>query len=322
MTKTVMVTGSSGFVGRKVCEQLSSEYKVIAFDKIISKCGIDENLIQVSGDITNDTIIKRVCVKYRPDIIVHCAGIAHQKISSSLSANVYDLVNHIATKNLSIAATSENPDVHFIFLSSISVYGENHKAQKISEEDLCLPTTSYALSKLNAEKSLIKMFEDNTLKKLDILRLAPVYSSEWSLNLEKRVFGPKKMCYLRFGSGDQKMSVLSTLNLINFIEFRLKRIDGLAFCNIFNVCDEMPCSFNQIIDVFKKSKCQPNRWTVNIPLGIVWLGTKFLGGIIRNKSTWIYSCYDKLANSLVFDNKKMLDAGFKPVHTLETIFKE
>lgn len=320
--KTILVTGAAGFIGRKLCECLASGYKVIAFDKITAKGSLQNNQIVVEGDIVCEQEIESVCRKYHPDIIIHCAGIAHQKINSSLSADVYDLVNHIATKNLSTIAVKENPDIHFIYLSSVSVYGENHKAQKVIEDDSCCPSTSYAVSKLKAEKSLIKMFDDNILKKLDVLRLAPVYDREWSLNLEKRVFGPRKMCYLRFGSGDQKMSVLSRLNLIDFIAFRLTQNNDSMFCNIFNLCDKIPCSFNQIIDVFKNSKCQPYRWTISIPLGSVWLGTRLLGAIIRNKSTWIYSCYDKLANNLVFDNKKMMDTGFKPIHTLKRVFKE
>jgi hypothetical protein len=33
-----------------------------------------------------------------------------------------------------------------------------------------------------------------------------------------------------------------------------------------------------------------------------------------------HSCYDKLASDLVFDNGKMMGTGFRPVHSLETIF--
>jgi len=39
-----------------------------------------------------------------------------------------------------------------------------------------------------------------------------------------------------------------------------------------------------------------------------------------NKSVWIHSFYNKLANDLVFDNKKMLGTGFKPSESLNSLF--
>ncbi len=320
--KTTLITGASGFIGQNICKFLSSDFNVIAFDKIGLKQSRKCKLTVVKGDITNQKEIALVCRKHHPDIIIHCAGIAHQKINSTLDTNAYDLVNHIATKNIAIEAIKANPNVYFIYLSSISVYGESHKSLEVSEEDSCEPTSSYALSKLNGEKSLIKMIGDKSLKKLDILRLAPVYDREWSLNIEKRVFAPKKLCYLRFGSGNQMLSILSRSNLIDFIEYRLKQEKHFLCFNIFNVCDTTPYSFNKIIRIFKRSQYQSKRWTLTIPLKLVWVGTRFLGKIIPDKSIWIYSCYDKLANSLVYDNAKMLGTGFKPVHTLETIFKK
>jgi len=63
---------------------------------------------------------------------------------------------------------------------------------------------------------------------LIILRLAPVYDRKWSLNLDRRIFTPKKIAYLRFGSGLQKMSALAKSNLIDFIEFLIYRLPKLA----------------------------------------------------------------------------------------------
>ena len=89
---------------------------------------------------------------------------------------------------------------------------------------------------------------------------------------------------------------------------------------IFNVCDAEPYKFNTIIQVFKNSGIRPNRPIVPIPLSIVWLLTRIAGFLLPKKKKWLHSGYEKLASSLVFDNTKMLKTGFKPVHTLETIF--
>jgi len=75
------------------------------------------------------------------------------------------------------------------------------------------------------------------------------------------------------------------------------------------------------------------RPVVSVPLSVVWvatsprlntLGTRFngvkiAGCLLRNKKEWVYSCYDKLAGDLVFDNRRMMGTGFRAGHSLETI---
>ena len=194
----------------------------------------------------------------------------------------------------------------------------------MSENGICEPSSDYAKSKLDAEKRLIKLFDEGLLKKLDILRLAPVYDSEWSLNLDRRVFALKKVAYLKFGSGMQEMSAIARQNLVDFIGFRLaqetNRVADQSFCNIFNVCDTKSYKFKEIIKIFKQSDCQPSRITLRVPLALVFFATRLAGLIFRSKQQWFYSCFDKLACSLVFDNTKMLDTGFTPKYRLKSVF--
>ena len=88
---------------------------------------------------------------------------------------------------------------------------------------------------------------------------------------------------------------------------------------VFNVCDAETYEFNRIIEVFKKSGIWPRRPVISVPLSFVWLATRIAGVFFPNKREWIYSCYDKLASDIVFDNSKMLKTGFKPIDSLETI---
>ncbi len=206
--KTILVTGASGFIGQAVCRAFSLSSKIIALDKQL--CSSEKNTyVLVEASIEDKDELKRVCNTYLPDVIIHCAGLAHQKLGNKKNTDEYERINSIATEKLAKAGISANPDVHFIFLSSISVYGEDQSKKAVSEIDLCLPTSDYALSKRSAEKRLEKLYDQTLLKRLDVLRLAPVYDVEWSINLEKRVFFPKKMFYLRFGSGKQEMSALA-----------------------------------------------------------------------------------------------------------------
>ena len=356
----ILITGATGFIGNALSHRLASESRVIGIYHN-KKPENPANIIWEQGDLTVLNSVTAICKKYSPDLVVHCAGIAQQKIGAVDSAT-YMRVNSEVTESLAKAAAKCNPDVQFIFLSSVSVYGEGPKinpqitqitqnrkdasrkgakAQKrknnsndgVKENSDCQPSNDYAVSKLDAERRLIALFDKGIIHNLVILRLAPVYDRGWSFNLDRRVLAPMKAAYIRFGSGSQKMSALARPNLIDFIEFLIKtklatdthkhtgdkKEKKIAF-KIFNVCDAEPYEFNTIIGVFKRSGIRPNRPVISIPLSAVWLATRIAGVFFSNKREWIHSCYDKLAYDLVFDNGKMIGIKFKPINTLENIF--
>ena len=370
----ILITGANGFIGKALCGRLASGNKVIGVD-ITGPADGAFNIAWEQADLTDQDSVSVIFEKYSPDVVIHCAGIAHQKIGAVDSAT-YMRVNSEVTENLAKAVAKSNPGVCFIFFSSVSVYGEGKqwsevrgrrsegrerqrsevggqksevggqgKTEKrknnngVDEDGDCRPSSDYAVSKLDAERRLIALFDEGKLHNLVILRLAPVYDRYWSLNLDRRVFAPKKLAYLRFGSGSQRMSALARPNLVEFIEFlihRLTQIDADEnniknnrtrqnnLCNRrnlrINVCDVEPYEFNRIIGVFKKSGIQPNRPVISVPLSVVWFATRIAGIFFSSKREWIHSCYDKLACDLVFDNGKMMGTGFRPVHSIETIF--
>lgn len=318
--KTILITGGSGFIGKAVCRTFFSKYRVIALDRV-SFPDKEKNYISIQVDLEDEKAVSQICAAYQPDIVIHCAGIARQSLRfKKKDMDLYDRMNRLVTETLAHSAIASNPELYFIFLSSVSVYGENRNKKMISETDTCMPTSLYAKSKLNAENKLTGLYHQAILKKVDIFRLAPVYDGNQAINLEKRVFAPKKICYLRFGSGNQKMSALARDNLLEFIEFRLAHMGQDRFCNIFNVCDERPYSFNELIEIFKKTRHQPSRKLIKIPLCMIDAPARVIGSLHKDYSAWIYSVYNKLAKDLIFDNKRMFDTGFKPRLNLKSVF--
>lgn len=234
----VFVTGASGFIGRALCRRLASDNKVVGVYHR-KKPVAPENIVLEQIDLTDYNAVASICEKYSPDVVIHCAGIAHQKVGA-VSAATYMRVNSEATENLAKAASKVNPGVLFIFFSSVSVYGEGEQetGDGRTEDGECRPSSDYAVSKLDAERRLCALYEEGKLHNLVILRLAPVYDREWSLNLDRRVFAPGKLAYLRFGSGMQKMSALARPNLVEFIAHILQSTDvsrkGAKDANIKN----------------------------------------------------------------------------------------
>jgi nucleoside-diphosphate-sugar epimerase len=313
---SILITGASGFIGYSLCNALSSN-SIIAID--VKEKKIDNKNIQYEKvDLSNLRKIEEIYEKHKPDVVVHCAGLAHQKVGTYDKAD-YIKNNSVSTENLAKNLALKNKNLHFVFLSSISVYGEKNLVQPVSEDSTFNPSSDYAFSKLDAERRLINLYEKGLLNRLTILRLAPVYDRGWAFNLERRIFTPKKLAYLKFGNGDQKLSALARKNLVEFIQYLLHRPNKLGI-EIMNVCDENPYRFGEIIHIYKNSNIYSSRPTITIPLSLVWFATRFIAFIYSNKKKWIHSCYNKLALDLTFDNSRMLATGFKPRHNLKTIF--
>lgn len=315
----ITITGVGGFIGSELCRRLASGNKVIGVDHRIRPDN-NKDIIWEEADLTDSVAVSNVFERHSPDIVIHCAAIAHQK-AGAIDSAAYMLVNGEATGNLAEIAARYNPDVKFIFLSSISVYGEEGLNQPVSENSPYNPTSDYAASKVEAERRLIALHDRGIIRDLVILRLAPVYDSQWTFNLDKRVLLPKKMAFVRFGSGAQEISALARPNLVDFISHILNiPSDGLKpNLRIINVCDSKPYTFNQIIEIFKKSRRYPKRLVVSVPLFFVFILTRIGGLLMPSKKSWVHSCYDKLASSLVFDNKAMLETGFTHSHSLQTV---
>ncbi len=367
-----MITGAAGFIGSALCSRLAHDNKVIGVDVTDPPDGV-LNIAWEQVDLSDLDSAAALCENYSPDVVIHCAGIAHQKIGAVDSAT-YMRVNSEVTEKLAEAAAKFNRDVIFIFLSSICVYGEDphprgmrsavtsefhgagisHYDNGVGEDGECWPSSDYAVSKLDAERRLRALYDEGKLKNLIILRLAPVYDRDWSLNLDRRVFAPGKVAYLRVGSGTQRMSALARPILVDFVEFLIKsklatdshrhtgrkkdvkrsltqrRKDAKIKDNskvtqkynsqIFNVCDAEAYEFNEIITALGQSSVHPNRPVIPVPLSLIWLLTRIAGFLLPKKKQWLHSAYQKLTQDLVFDNTKMLSTGFTPKHILESIF--
>ncbi len=345
---TVLVTGASGFIGSSLCRSLSKCFLVVGID-VEKMESHEDSIIKETINLNDTEQVDQVFEKFKPDVIVHCAGIAHQRIGA-VGSEDYFRENIQVTVNLTKTGIRHNPDIYFVFLSSISVYGEKQQQNLIvpksklitgfEESDECYPSSDYARSKLDAERRLSVLHNQRILKHLTILRLAPVYDLEWTLNLDRRVYLSKMRVFVKFGAGDQRMSALSRKNLVDFISYLINKHEndktwlgnmkdkigipekGGTKKLIINVCDKDPYSFSQIIKVFKNFRDSGKKMIIAFPLPIVWLLTRCLGMVLISKREWLHSCYDKLAKDLVYNNNRMVKTGYNHIHTLYSIFSK
>lgn len=113
------------------------------------------------------------------DVVFHVAGIAHVKETKNNKDLFFSINRDLAAET---ARISKNANVrHFIFLSTMSVYGDY--IQEISDKTSVNPTSSYGLSKVEAEKMINELGDEYF--KVTIIRPPMIYGPNCKGNYSK-----------------------------------------------------------------------------------------------------------------------------------------
>ena len=238
----VLITGVNGFIGSNIYNGLKDNHEVLGISqsKKSNKC---DNYI--CCDLTDKKTLEKIIKDHKDiDVIVHCAALAHNK-GNDLSKERFMKVNYEVTKYLVDISNEYLKLKHFIFLSTISVYGEKIDKDVYIESDECYPKSPYAVAKKKSEEYI----EASCRAPYYILRLAPVYSDEFRLNIQRRT-EIKGFNYI-VGSGSNKLSLCNVKNIVSVID---GIVDNKVKENeIYNVADEQVYSFKYMLNANKVS---------------------------------------------------------------------
>lgn len=178
MNNRILITGATGFVGKKLLKRLvSSGYKVRCI--VRNKKKADEiknsNADVVFGDITKIGSIKNFMQDI--DAVFHLAVMASVSECISNPRKTFE-TNTLGTLNLLEEIREETEktkrEIFFVYLSSDRVYGKC-SSKLVNEEYLPCPSDPYAVSKLNSEL-LIKCYNSCYANpSYAILRSANIY---------------------------------------------------------------------------------------------------------------------------------------------------
>lgn len=169
-----LVTGPSGFIGSAVCEALTAAGCHVTV--LVRQPGsVPASLPHVVHDLRQP--LSEAFSLRGMDVVVHTAGIAHQKAAPAQHV----AVNEAATVALARRAARDGVG-RFVFLSSVKAMGPAPGAAPRSETQLCTPAGSYAVSKRRAEIALSALADETTLE-LVTLRPALVYGAGVGGNL-------------------------------------------------------------------------------------------------------------------------------------------
>lgn len=175
----VLVTGNLGYVGNVLTRMLiEKNFEVIGCDTGFYPQGFlnlsEPKIIQIKKDIRNltENDLKGVSA------ICHLAALSNDPLGE-ISPNLTEEINYVATVKL--AKLAKNLGVEkFIFSSSCSSYGANDKI--VNENSKLSPLTAYAKSKVNSEKEILTLSDNNFCT--TNLRSATAYGISDSIRLD------------------------------------------------------------------------------------------------------------------------------------------
>lgn len=151
--RTSLVTGGAGFIGSHVADSLiDSGHEVLVLDDLSG--GFRENVnpktIFVEGSVTDAKLLDKIFSENEIDYIFHLAAYAAEGLSHFIRNFNYEN-NLIGSINL-INRAIKNDVKHFVFTSSIAVYGTNQTP--MLESLTPQPEDPYGIAKYAVEMDL------------------------------------------------------------------------------------------------------------------------------------------------------------------------
>jgi len=217
--KNLLITGSSGFIGKYFINNYKEKYdiKTFSFLKDVIK------ILDCSGI----------------DVVIHLSALVHQM--GGASEEEYEKVN--VTQTLELAKKAKESGVkHFVFMSTVKVYGEETNSA-YAENTICKPEDEYGKSKLKAEQELQKLEDDSF--KVSIIRTPIVYGYGVKANIKNLINLVDKVPILPFGKIQNKRSMVFVGNLCHLInEIIIQEKAG-----IFLASDDEPLSTTKLIEL-------------------------------------------------------------------------
>lgn len=162
--KTVLITGSSGFIGANLSLRLLKEIKdikIIGIDNMndyydvnlkkyrLEKLKDFKNFNFVKGNIADKNLIQELFKEHKPDVVVNLAAQAGVRYSI-INPDAYIESNILGFYNI-LEACRHNPVEHLVYASSSSVYGSNKKVPYSTEDKVDNPVSLYAATKKSNE---------------------------------------------------------------------------------------------------------------------------------------------------------------------------
>jgi len=231
----VLITGNLGYNGVWVTGALKrAGHCTIGLD-----CDYYEHTLFEDDDFAPDHQILKDIRVVEPadldgiDVVVHLAALSNDA-TGELNPDLTDRINAAATVRIARLAKAEGIR-KFVYASSCSIYGISDCAGAVTEEAPLAPLTAYARAKVQAEKELLRLHDDDF--RVVIMRNATMHGVSPKLRLDL-VLNNLAACAHLYG----RVKILSDgspwrplLSVVDFARLVLLFLDGEVGHVVYNV---------------------------------------------------------------------------------------
>tara|TARA_B100000315_G_scaffold260721_1_gene324447 strand:- start:7774 stop:8817 length:1044 start_codon:yes stop_codon:yes gene_type:complete len=237
--KKIVVIGAGGYIGTTLVDLLLKEnYFVIGIDRyFFGKELLGKDVLQnqrfslLQKDIRNlgsDDFAD--C-----DVVINLAGLSNDP-SCELDPNLTNDINYVGSVDAAKSAKKAGV-AHYVFSSSCSVYGHGSNAA-LTEESELYPISEYAKAKVNAEKAILNLTDENY--SVTVLRNSTVYGHskrarfDLVINLMTLTAWQDKKVYI-MGGGKQWRPIIHVSDVAKAFKAVIEADNKLVNKQIFNV---------------------------------------------------------------------------------------
>lgn len=243
---SVLVTGASGMIAMYLTSSLlKKKHRVYAVDNKSNEfIGTDPNYTFIQCDITDKDAITEVLKGNQIDVVVHLAN----TVDNDLDQYITDIeLKRAKTTDKFIYGAARDAGVKVFMLASTSqIYGLQKGREPIRETTAEKGNTNYSELKALSEKLMQKEFKKGDVIPV-VMRIAPIYTSEYTQNMVDRVYDPKDDVAFIFNEGDYGFKFCCVFNLVDFISAIVAGPQG-RFEGIYNICDTRQTTAKEILD--------------------------------------------------------------------------
>lgn len=233
---TVLVTGASGFVGSRLCAELSRRGEIVR--RAIRGRGF------AAGDCAVVSLEEAADWSAALDgvtTVLHLAARAHVRSDPQY----FRAVNTLGTLRLAEQAAARGVQ-RFIFVSTIGVHGDETHGVPFRAGDCPSPANAYAVSKLEAEKGLWEIAARSGMGVV-VVRPPLVYGGRAPGNFGALLRWLQRGLPIPVGAVDNHRSLVAVENLVDLLCCCVQREESAG--QTFLVSDGEPISTRRLVEL-------------------------------------------------------------------------
>lgn len=300
------IIGGSGFIGRVLTSLLSGAGAPI---RIVDRVAADlPGVEMVQADVRDRAALT--------EALAGCTmlyNLAAEHRDDVRPKSLYDEVNTGGAAS-TVAAAEAHGIERIVFASSVAIYGDAE--DELDEDAPPKPFNDYGRTKLEAERVFLDWAAGGPARSLTIVRPTVVFGQDNRGNVYELLAQIARGRGVVIGHGRNRKSIAYVKNVAGFLAHVRAQPPGV---HVYNYADKPDLEMNRLVELVQTVFGRSGRVRrIPYPLALaVGYGCDLLAGLTRQSFPVSAVRVRKYCANTRFANRRALETGFVPSHSLE-----